>query len=88
LVNTLDASFTGRMDFMPSDVNVGFGRLALRLEADGAAPRVGFLGAAAVVRQAGASAAGIAAITDPNAKAAIQALQTALANLGLVTSPA
>jgi hypothetical protein len=48
----------------------------------------GFFGATPVAQQTGASAAGIAAITDANAKAAVQALQTALANLGFVTSPA
>ena len=63
-------------------------REILRGEASGAAPMIGFLGGAAVVRQAGASAAGIAAITDANAKAAITALQAALAAYGLVTSPA
>ena len=63
-------------------------REGLRIEASGSVPMVGFLGAAAVVRQTGASAAGIAAVTDANAKAALTALQTALANLGLVTSPA
>lgn len=49
---------------------------------------VGFLGTAPVAQQIGASAAAIAAITDANAKAAISALQTALAAFGLVTSPA
>jgi hypothetical protein len=53
--------------------------------------KVGFLGKAPVVRPAGASAAGIALIVDPNAQAAIAALQAALgatAGLGLVTEPA
>ncbi len=50
--------------------------------------KIGLFGAAPVVQQVGASAAGLAAIVDPNAKAALTALQTALANLGLVTSPA
>ncbi len=50
--------------------------------------KIGFFAAAPVVKQTGASAAGIAAILDANAKAAVGALQTALANLGLVTSPA
>lgn len=59
-----------------------------RAEASGTAPMLGFFGANAVVRQTGASAAGIAAIIDPNAAAAVGALQTALANLGFVTSPA
>lgn len=63
-------------------------REAIRIESNGTAPMIGFLGATAVVRQTGASAAGIAAITDASAKAAVTALQTALANLGLVTSPA
>lgn len=63
--------------------------VAMEATGDGAGnPQVGFLGATAVSRQVGASAAGIAAITDANAKAAVSALQTALANLGLVTSPA
>ncbi len=69
--------------------NVGGGSFpAIIAENDGSEAEIGFLGAAAVVRQVGASAAGIAAIVDPNAKAAVQALQTALSNLGLVTSPA
>lgn len=63
-------------------------REVMRGEGDGSAARIGFFGATAVVKQTGASAAGIAAITDANAKAAVSALQTALANLGLVTSPA
>lgn len=50
--------------------------------------KVGFLGATPVVRQAGASATGIAAVLDANAKAALTALQAALAAYGLVTSPA
>jgi len=52
--------------------------------------KIGFLGASAVVRQTGCSAAAIAAITDPNVKACIQALQTALGDtrLGLLTTPA
>jgi hypothetical protein len=59
-----------------------------RIEADGTNSKFGVFGAAAVAQQTGASAAGIAAIVDPNAAAAVAALQTALANLGFVTSPA
>lgn len=85
----LAASWQGRLDLAAIDsASPTTGRLGVRVEADGAAARIGFLGAAAVPRQIGASAAALAAITDPNAKAALQALQTALANLGLVTSPA
>lgn len=76
----------GRM--ILSALNNNVDREGLRVEAGAAAPMVGFLGAAAVVRQAGASATGIAAIIDVNAKAAVSALQTALAAYGLVTSPA
>lgn len=47
-----------------------------------------FFNGAQVAKQTGASAAGIAAIVDVNVKAAITALQTALANYSLVTSPA
>ena len=50
--------------------------------------KAGFFSSAPVVKQAGASAAGIAAVTDANAKAALTALQAALAAYGLVTSPA
>lgn len=53
----------------------------------GVSVEIGFLGAIPVSRQIGASAAAIAAIVDPNVKSAISALQTALAALGLVTSP-
>ena len=60
----------------------------MRFEASGSAAMIGFFGSAAVVKQTGASAAGIAAIVDANALAAIQAIQTALANYGLLTSPA
>lgn len=77
--NTLTTHINGK-----GDLTVGASLVA---EA-GATPKIGFLGAATVVRQTGASAAGIGAITDANAKAAVTALQTALANLGLVTSPA
>lgn len=49
---------------------------------------LGFNGSTPVAKQTGASAAGIAAIVDANARAAIGALQTALANYGFVTSPA
>lgn len=48
----------------------------------------GVFGAATVGQQTGASAAGIASITDSAAKAAITALQNALHNLGFVTAPA
>ena len=47
-----------------------------------------FFGAPVVGQQVGASAAGIASIADANAKAAVGALQAALAALGIVTSPA
>jgi hypothetical protein len=80
------ASYTGRI--IHNAVDASGTRECLRLEGDGSAARLGFLGAAAVVRQTGASAAGIAAITDANAKAAVNALQVALAALGLITSPA
>lgn len=53
-----------------------------------ASQKFGFFNATPVAQQTGASAAGIAAITDANAKAAVSALQTALANLGFVTAPA
>jgi hypothetical protein len=52
------------------------------------AAKIGFLGTSAVVKQTGASAAGIAAVSDTNAKAALTAIQAALAAYGLVTSPA
>jgi hypothetical protein len=86
MLDNTHTSWKGRLFLTAFDS--GGERTFLTGEADGTAARIGFLGAAAVVRQVGASAAAIAAITDPNAKAAIQALQTALANLGLVTSPA
>jgi hypothetical protein len=85
LATTTDASRKGRHIWSIYDTAA---REFMRAEASGTAPMMGFFGAAAVVRQVGASTAGIAAITDANAKAAVQALQTALANLGLVTSPA
>lgn len=50
--------------------------------------KIGAFGTAPVAQQAGASAAGIAAVIDANAKAALTALQAALAAYGLVTSPA
>ena len=80
------ATYQGRGELYADDFNAS--RLAFRWEADGTAARIGFLGGAAVVKQVGASAAGIAAITDANAKAAITALQAALAAYNLVTSPA
>jgi hypothetical protein len=54
----------------------------------GSANSVGFFNVGPVTRQVGASAAGIAAIADASAKAAITALQNALAAYGLVTAPA
>jgi hypothetical protein len=47
-----------------------------------------FFDTAPVAKQVGASAAGIASITDAAAKAAITALQNALAAYALVTAPA
>lgn len=81
-----DASRQGRLTL--SAVDFAATREAIRIEADGTNPRLGLLGAAAVARQTGASAAGIAAVSDANAKAALTALQSALAAYGLVTSPA
>lgn len=80
------ATYKGRAVLGAYDVN-GF-REGLRIDTNGSVPLLGFLGGAAVVKQTGASAAGIAAITDANARAAVSALQTALANFNLVTSPA
>src|SRR5207245_4787143 len=54
----------------------------------GASPKFGLFNTSPIVKQAGASAAGIAAVIDANAKAALTALQAALAAYGLVTSPA
>ncbi len=50
--------------------------------------KAALFGGTPVLQQTGASAAGIAAITDSAAKAAITALQTALHNLNAVTAPA
>lgn len=52
-----------------------------------ATQKLAFFGAAPVVQQTGASAAGIAAVADPPARAALAAIQNALAALGLVTAP-
>lgn len=49
---------------------------------------VGFFGTTPVAQQPGASAAGIAAVTDSAAKVALTALQAALHALGLITAPA
>jgi len=49
---------------------------------------IGAFGATPVGQRVGASAAGIAAIVDANAQAAIAALQAALNTLGFVTAPA
>ncbi len=52
--------------------------------------KLGFFNSAPVVQQVGASAAGIAGIIDPAARAAIAAIQAALqpSGLGLITAPA
>lgn len=50
--------------------------------------KIGIFNATPVVKQAGASAAALAAILDANAKSAISALQNALAAYGWVTAPA
>ena len=66
------------------DVQTSAGASTLQVVHD----KIGAFSAPPVVQQVGASAAAIAGITDANAKAAVSALQTALANLGWVTSPA
>jgi hypothetical protein len=53
-----------------------------------ASGKIGFFGGTAVVKPAGASTTGIAAVTDAAAKAAILAINTALVALGLVSSVA
>jgi hypothetical protein len=84
----LAASWKGRLSFACIDSASGLtGRTALILEADGAAPRVGFLGAPAVVQQTNGTAAQLAAITDANAKAFLTAISTGLVNLGLFAAP-
>ncbi len=50
--------------------------------------KLGFFNAATVVQQANASAAGIALVSDANAKTALTAMYNALANLGLCASTA
>lgn len=82
-----DGSQKGGLSLRGYD-NVPTAREFLQGGNNGTAATIGFLGTVPVVRQAGASAAGIAAITDANAKAAVSALQSALAALGLITSPA
>jgi hypothetical protein len=64
------------------------GETTVRYDLKQEGTKIGFFNTATVVQQAGASAAGIAAIADANALAAVQALQAALAAYGLVTSPA
>lgn len=49
---------------------------------------IGAFGATPVTKRTGASAAGIAAVTDANAKAALTAIQAALNTLGFITAPA
>lgn len=85
-VTATDASRAATACFWATDATAD--RMFLQGGTSGTAAQIGFLGAAPVVRQTGASAAGIAAITDANARTTVGALQTALANLGLVTSPA
>lgn len=72
-----DATRKGRALLLVPD-SAGW-REAWRAEADGAAPRVGFLGAAAVAQQA----VGAAAVDAATTQALANALRTALINLGL-----
>jgi len=85
-LDNTNATWKGRLTISTTD-SAG-DREVMRGEADGAAPRVGFLGASAVVRQTNGTAAALAAITDANAKSFITALSTALVNLGLLAAPA
>lgn len=70
-----DASRTGRAVFSVVDFNAA--REALRLEANGTAALIGFLGASAVARQVVTGSRG--------ANAALASLLTGLATLGLIT---
>ena len=80
-----DASRKARMVMTVYDTAA---REIMRGEASGTAPMIGFLGAAAVVQQANASQAAITAVTDANAKAALQALYNLLKNYGLAPATA
>lgn len=73
-VTATDASRKARVSFFVNDTAA---REALRLEASGTAPMVGFLGAAAVARPTVTGSRG--------GNAALASLLTALASLGLIT---
>ena len=80
------AAWKGRVTLSATDSVAN--RPGIVIEGDGTAARIGFLGAAAVVRQTNGTAANLAAIADAPAKAFITALSTALVNLGLLNAPA
>jgi hypothetical protein len=79
-VSSTDASFKTRFSLHTCDAGApSLGREVLRGEASGAAPLIGFLGAAAVARQAVPATATDAATTQ----ALANSLRQALVNLGL-----
>ncbi len=88
-VDSTDATNKARAIFRVNDsANLVTGVECMRIESGGSAPKIGFLGANAVVRQANASQAAIDAILDPNAKSAIQALYDLLVTNGLANATA
>jgi hypothetical protein len=76
-VSSTDATRTGRLTVSAYDATAA--REGLRVEADGSAARIGFLGALAVARQTVPAAASDATTTQ----ALANSLRTALVNLGL-----
>lgn len=79
-------AFKGRVTISANDATAL--RECIRCESSGTAAMIGFLGAVAVAQQANASQAGITAVTDANAKAALQAIYNLLVAYGLAPATA
>lgn len=79
-------AYKGRMVISATDS--GGNRECIRVEASGTAAMIGFLGHAAAVQQANASQAAITAVTDANAKSALQAIYNLLVAYGLAPATA
>jgi len=81
-VNNTDATFTSRL--IVSEVDHAGSREALRIEADGAAARIGFLGANAAVQQTGGAATATLVYTATE-RDMLNTLWTAMRTYGLLS---
>ncbi len=80
--NATDGNYAGRV-VLTARASGGNLIEALRAEASGSTPSIGFLGAAAVARQTVGAAASGGSTVDAEARTSLAAIRTALINLGL-----